>query len=142
MRCPTDGAELVMSERQGVEIDYCPSCRGIWLDRGELDKILERVASTPVSPLDPPMPAADPRLADPRYAPDPGYAADPRRAPDPRAGYDTGYREPQYRDDRGYPDPRYGDPRAADPRYGDPRQPYGKKRKRRESWLEDLFDFD
>ncbi|MGB0660080.1 MAG: zf-TFIIB domain-containing protein [Mangrovicoccus sp.] len=44
MRCPIDGTELVMSERQGVEIDYCPKCRGVWLDRGELDKIIERSA--------------------------------------------------------------------------------------------------
>lgn len=42
MDCPVDGTKLVMSERQGVEIDYCPDCRGVWLDRGELDKILER----------------------------------------------------------------------------------------------------
>ena len=42
MNCPVDGATLEMSERQGVEIDYCPTCRGVWLDRGELDKILER----------------------------------------------------------------------------------------------------
>jgi len=42
MNCPIDGNELVMSERQGVEIDYCPKCRGVWLDRGELDKILDR----------------------------------------------------------------------------------------------------
>jgi len=42
MKCPTDSAVLVMSERNGVEIDYCPECRGVWLDRGELDKILDR----------------------------------------------------------------------------------------------------
>ena len=42
MKCPNDSATLVMSERSGVEIDYCPECRGIWLDRGELDKILDR----------------------------------------------------------------------------------------------------
>jgi Zn-finger nucleic acid-binding protein len=40
MYCPLDGETLMMSERAGVEIDYCPKCRGIWLDRGELDKIL------------------------------------------------------------------------------------------------------
>ena len=45
MQCPIDGTQLVMTERQGVEIDYCPQCRGVWLDRGELDKIIER--STP-----------------------------------------------------------------------------------------------
>ncbi|KAA9008774.1 TFIIB-type zinc ribbon-containing protein [Histidinibacterium aquaticum] len=42
MQCPVDGTQLVMSERAGVEIDYCPQCRGVWLDRGELDKIIER----------------------------------------------------------------------------------------------------
>ena len=40
--CPTCRVDLVMSERQGIEIDYCPQCRGVWLDRGELDKIIER----------------------------------------------------------------------------------------------------
>ena len=47
MQCPTDGATLVMSERSGIEIDYCPTCRGVWLDRGELDKIIERSESQP-----------------------------------------------------------------------------------------------
>ncbi len=42
MKCPIDGTTLVMADRSGVEIDYCPQCRGVWLDRGELDKILER----------------------------------------------------------------------------------------------------
>ena len=43
MKCPTcKDTNLVMSDRQGVEIDYCPQCRGVWLDRGELDKIIER----------------------------------------------------------------------------------------------------
>ena len=42
MDCPVDGTTLQMSERQGIEIDYCPQCRGVWLDRGELDKIIER----------------------------------------------------------------------------------------------------
>ena len=45
MSCPVDGATLVMSERSGIEIDYCPTCRGVWLDRGELDKIIERNAT-------------------------------------------------------------------------------------------------
>ena len=45
MLCPNCRVDLVMSERQGVEIDYCPRCRGVWLDRGELDKILERSAA-------------------------------------------------------------------------------------------------
>ncbi len=42
MLCPIDQSTLVMTERQGVEIDYCPTCRGVWLDRGELDKVIER----------------------------------------------------------------------------------------------------
>lgn len=44
MTCPRCDAQLLMTDRQGVEIDYCPSCRGVWLDRGELDKIIERSA--------------------------------------------------------------------------------------------------
>jgi Zn-finger nucleic acid-binding protein len=42
MNCPVCNVELKMTDRQGVEIDYCPKCRGVWLDRGELDKIIER----------------------------------------------------------------------------------------------------
>ncbi len=42
MQCPKCDVELVMSERQNIEIDYCPRCRGVWLDRGELDKIIDR----------------------------------------------------------------------------------------------------
>lgn len=45
MKCPACQDTLTMSERQGVEIDFCPKCRGVWLDRGELDKILEREAA-------------------------------------------------------------------------------------------------
>jgi Zn-finger nucleic acid-binding protein len=54
MKCPVDSADLVMSERQGIEIDYCPRCRGVWLDRGELDKIIERAApqGEPARPQD------------------------------------------------------------------------------------------
>jgi len=50
MLCPVDKSPLVMSERQGIEIDYCPTCRGVWLDRGELDKIIERSAAPPPGP--------------------------------------------------------------------------------------------
>lgn len=42
MKCPNCNVTLVMTERNGIEIDYCPDCRGVWLDRGELDKIIER----------------------------------------------------------------------------------------------------
>jgi Zn-finger nucleic acid-binding protein len=50
MQCPVDGTQLVMTERGGVEIDYCPQCRGVWLDRGELDKIIDRSAGQAASP--------------------------------------------------------------------------------------------
>ena len=71
--CPACRVDLVMSERQGVEIDYCPRCRGVWLDRGELDKILERSveASPPASPQtgSPAPEYPDPRVygSPPRY---------------------------------------------------------------------------
>ena len=45
MKCPNCNETLVMADRQGVEIDYCPQCRGVWLDKGELDKIIERSSS-------------------------------------------------------------------------------------------------
>ena len=50
MKCPTDEVDLVMAERQGIEIDYCPKCRGVWLDRGELDKIIERSVPAAAAP--------------------------------------------------------------------------------------------
>lgn len=46
MKCPNCNVNLVMTDRSGIEIDYCPDCRGVWLDRGELDKIIER--SSPI----------------------------------------------------------------------------------------------
>jgi Zn-finger nucleic acid-binding protein len=74
MNCPVcRETALVMSERSGIEIDYCPQCRGVWLDRGELDKIIERAAPSnaaweqpatapsPVLPQTPPAPTFPPR---------------------------------------------------------------------------------
>ncbi|MCW5711725.1 zf-TFIIB domain-containing protein [Shinella sumterensis] len=60
LHCPACRVNLVMSERQGIEIDYCPQCRGVWLDRGELDKIIERSVgdlSSAVQERNRPMPA-------------------------------------------------------------------------------------
>ncbi len=60
MNCPAcPSTPLQMTERQGVEIDYCPKCRGVWLDRGELDKIIERSSAAPAPA--PGMAPADPR---------------------------------------------------------------------------------
>ncbi len=51
MKCPIcKVVNLVMADRQGIEIDYCPECRGVWLDRGELDKLIERSAAQPSPP--------------------------------------------------------------------------------------------
>ena len=63
MHCPIDGSQLVMTERSGVEIDYCPQCRGVWLDRGELDKIIERSAPAAAAPPPPPVQADRERRA-------------------------------------------------------------------------------
>ena len=81
MHCPNCPEErLLMSERNGVEIDYCPKCRGVWLDRGELDKLLEKAAELAVAeaPARQPAPTAvasppPPRYEEPRYA-EPRYA--------------------------------------------------------------------
>lgn len=121
MRCPTDGAELVMAERQGVEIDYCPTCRGIWLDRGELDKIIDR-AGEQSSPI----------------------AASGARE---TAGYGFGYEPPVGARPSGYghnDDDRYQDGRSGSGHHGDRRDPRTDpgRRKRRGSWLGDLLDFD
>ena len=74
MSCPNDGATLVMSERSGIEIDYCPTCRGVWLDRGELDKIIERsqaefgsAGATQQSQAPPPSQGGSPWSAPPPY---------------------------------------------------------------------------
>ena len=74
MACPVDGATLVMSDRQGIEIDYCPSCRGVWLDRGELDKIIERSDDRDDD---------RPRAAAPPPPPQQGYAPPPPGYPQP-----------------------------------------------------------
>ncbi|MEX0847940.1 MAG: zf-TFIIB domain-containing protein, partial [Ilumatobacteraceae bacterium] len=64
MKCPIDTTvDLVMTDRQGIEIDYCPTCRGVWLDRGELDKIIERAAPPIAAPPVTAPPVAAPPVA-------------------------------------------------------------------------------
>jgi len=75
MACPVCKSGLSLSDRQGVEIDYCPTCRGVWLDRGELDKIIERNAADG---------------APPRQAPEARGYQEPAR----HYGDDDGYRRP------------------------------------------------
>ncbi len=68
MKCPVcKTVDLNLAERQGVEIDYCPECRGVWLDRGELDKIIERSVGQQVQPAPVEPPAPYPAYAPPRY---------------------------------------------------------------------------
>jgi Zn-finger nucleic acid-binding protein len=73
MKCPACDVTLAMSDRQGIEIDYCPQCRGVWLDRGELDKIIER-AGAELAPQ--PQPKAPPAQQRPQGHSQHGYGDD------------------------------------------------------------------
>ena len=115
MTCPVCHVALTMTERQGIEIDYCPQCRGVWLDRGELDKIIERSYSA----------AAPPPQSPQSPSPEARFAYDPRQAPPPPSQA----RPPEYRDRRRDDDDDDDD---------DYRRRGGGGR--RKSWLEDLFD--
>ncbi len=112
MRCPVDNETLVMADRSGVEIDYCPKCRGVWLDRGELDKILERTSGP--APAAPAAPLAS--RGGPVFQPEPER---PRSRDDDRT--------------RAYPTHRDDD--------DEDRHRDGYRKKKRESFLSDLFDF-
>ncbi len=93
MQCPIDQAELVMTERQGVEIDYCPKCRGVWLDRGELDKVIERSAQTqiaaPSQPVNQPLDQVAPPRDNYSYPPR-GREYEQRGREEDHRGYDHG----------------------------------------------------
>lgn len=141
MLCPLDQTVLVMSDRKGVEIDYCPTCRGVWLDRGELDKIIDRSLEAEIAAeAGGPAAAAAPRAATP---PPVQYPPTQQLPVPPPAPY--GYADDRRRDDyRG--DDRRRDEYRGDDRYRSPEQyrsddPRYRKRKKKESWLEDLFDF-
>ena len=64
MHCPHCTVDLLMADRQGVEIDYCPKCRGIWLDRGELEKLVELSAAKSWAPSSPSFRSNDGRRSD------------------------------------------------------------------------------
>ena len=82
MKCPTcPDSTLVMSDRSGVEIDYCPVCRGVWLDRGELDKIIERTA--PAAPAQQRYSAPAPQYDDRRYHGSDSYAYKKKKKKNP-----------------------------------------------------------
>ncbi len=77
MLCPACKTDLVMTERQNIEIDYCPKCRGVWLDRGELDKIIERSVVAEAPAAAPPPPQAQPQAQPWVQAPQPQYQPQP-----------------------------------------------------------------
>ena len=80
MLCPhCKVTHLAMTDRQGIEIDYCPTCRGIWLDRGELDRLIERAERAERETAPPPLPASAPYRETPYqkdYSKDRGYQGD------------------------------------------------------------------
>jgi uncharacterized protein len=105
MKCPRDpDVTLLMTSREGIEIDYCPECRGVWLDRGELDKLIERSDRDDDRERDRSRSERD----DDRW-----------RVEAPPRDRDRDRDQPQYRDPRGYPP----------------------KKKKRSSFLSDLFEF-
>ena len=115
MQCPICQIDLMIADRQGIEIDYCPKCRGVWLDRGELDKIIERSAS---------------------YAPH-GNAPEHRSRPDQPV--QQGYAPEQRRGHYQPPPPNYhAGSQGHNPHHG----AQGHHKRKRESFLEELFDFD
>ena len=129
MKCPVcSNVDLLMSNRQGVEIDYCPNCRGVWLDRGELDKIIEREQGGSMKYQSEP----------PRTAPQPQYVErhDQPYSPDDHDRYE------EHRDRHGKHEEHrahhgHHDERRSEHSY---EQSHGKQKKR--SFLGDLFDFD
>ncbi len=127
--CPVCGVELVMAERQGIEIDYCPKCRGVWLDRGELDKIVDRSFGTLAGEAAPPQAAAS------AYQPGPAGSASGA----PRDDRTSPWRDPaatgggDYRDSAGYRERWRGDDDEDEDRGGRPR---------RRGFLAEIFDFD
>lgn len=140
MKCPVcKTVDLVMSDRNGIEIDYCPQCRGVWLDRGELDKIIERAAG-----YNPAQHAANTHAT---HTPPPpqgsglfgGYnqAAPSHHAPPP----------PAHHANQPYPQHNTHSQPYYDPHHSSHSHHYNshyghKHHKKRESFWDDLFDFD
>ena len=125
MLCPHCKVPLTIADRQGIEIDFCPNCRGVWLDRGELDKILDRSATM--------MPAQGAHTGYAPPPPPPGYA---------QSSQPGGWRRHDDDDDDDDRRRHYGQPGYGQPGYGQHGYPQHGYRRKRESWLGDLFDFD
>lgn len=110
LMCPNDNAAMQTLERDGVQFDMCPTCRGVWLDRGELEKLMAAAAEDGRASAPPP-----PQQAAPQPSP-------PQAAPQPWGQSQQGYREP----------PRYKDDRYRDDDY--------KYRKKKRDSIFDIFD--
>ncbi|HEY3415754.1 MAG TPA: zf-TFIIB domain-containing protein [Armatimonadota bacterium] len=110
MNCPVCGTPLRAIEKYGVEIDICPGCKGVWLDRGELEKILA-MESTGGPAIDLPLETARPEIR-------------PREA------------QPRYRDDHHAHDDDYDDDKHHRSQYDQHGRP---QQKRRASWLGDIL---
>lgn len=120
MRCPRDGTEMLSARRAGVEIDWCPSCMGVWLDRGELEKICDRAAGLP------------------------GFAEPPAAPPSKPPPWNLPLQCPPGGDERGGSDVSDGRVQEDGPRdlpLGEEQEvsPARRKRRRR-SFLDDIFD--
>lgn len=85
MKCPNCNETLLMTQRNNIEIDYCPSCRGVWLDKGELDKMLDYAAQN----MAPQQPA---QSVPPQYPPS-GYYEQKHKYPYPQHGYPKPYKK-------------------------------------------------
>jgi uncharacterized protein len=118
MQCPVCDVALSISSREGVEIDFCPQCRGVWLDRGELDKVIERASAA--------MAGAAPARGRDYDDRDRGrYDDRDRDRYDERRRYDERDRHDER---RRYDDDRYRDDHS--------------RKKKKRSFLDDIFDFD
>lgn len=133
MQCPFDATELTVVNRSGIEIDWCPSCKGVWLERGELDKLID-LAAAGAAPAGAPQPQFQPPTPAPvRGGPEPGYAP-----PGPQPAYqpDRGYQQPppQRRSNDGWPDDMYDHDSSG--------RTYRTHRKhKRKGLLGEIFDF-
>ncbi|MBR7746869.1 zf-TFIIB domain-containing protein [Undibacterium baiyunense] len=138
MKCPVcENTNLLMSERQGIEIDYCPQCRGVWLDRGELDKIIERsgvASSAAAGDVVNTMPAAAPAV--------PSYPT--QAVPQPQPQHQSQH-QPYPQQHQPYPQPtqHYSSQHRHQSSHTYPQHHHGGHyKKKKEGFLSDLFDFD
>lgn len=126
MQCPFDATDLTVVNRSGIEIDWCPSCKGVWLERGELDKLIDLAAVGSAPPAAQPQPQPQFQPPAPAYQPGPGPAPQPAYQQPP----------PQRRADDGWPDDLYDRDSS-----GRTYRTHRKSKHKRKGILGDIFDF-